>query len=143
MRGASCVVWCLPANGARDRPGRVEAMRQAVAGLRRARALGVSAAEQGDRRVAATGRGKLMRAAAAAALVIGLGSQLPLGRRGVDAAVSAPLVAETVPAGGQGGAGGGGTLGVSGDVGRPSARVYQISYRDMAVVMVVDKSLDL
>jgi hypothetical protein len=66
-----------------------------------------------------------------------------IGRRSVDAALPAPLpaVAEVLPVDLQGG--GGDSLGVSGDVGRPSARIYQIAYRDMAVVMVVDKSLDL
>jgi hypothetical protein len=121
----------------------VEAMRQAVSSLRRARALGVSSPEVRDRRAVASRRAKLMRIAAAAVLVLALGSQVPIGRRSVDAVAPAPppAVAEVLPVELQGG--GGDSLGVSGDVGRPSARVYQIAYRDMAVVMVVDKSLDL
>jgi hypothetical protein len=126
-----------------DATADVEAMRQAVSSLRRARDLGVSAPEGRDRRAVASRRAKLMRVAAAAVLVFALGSQLPIGRRSVDAALPAPLpaVAEVLPVDLQGG--GGDSLGVSGDVGRPSARIYQIAYRDMAVVMVVDKSLDL
>lgn len=121
----------------------VEAMRQAVAGLRRARALGVAAPEAAEvGSLVAGGRGRLLRAAAAAALVIGLGSQLPLVRRETVATVPAPsplaVAADTTLGGATDG-----SLGVSGDVGRPSARVYQIAYRDVAVVMVVDKSLDL
>jgi len=38
---------------------------------------------------------------------------------------------------------GGGGLDAPGNLGRPRARVYQMAYRDMTVVMVVDKSLDL
>jgi hypothetical protein len=121
----------------------VEAMRQAVAGLRRARELGVSSPEAaGARRFDAGGRGKLVRAAAAAALVIGLGSQVPLVRRDTVATVPTPMPV-VVEADTRLGGATDGSLGVSGDVGRPSARVYQIAYRDVAVVMVVDKSLDL
>ena len=122
----------------------VEAMRQAVSSLRRARALGVVAPESPYRRTVASRGAKLMRIAAAAVLILALGSQLPIGRRSVDAGAAAPLPAvaqAAVPLDFQGG--GEESLGVSGDVGRPAARVYQIAYRDMAVVMVVDKSLDL
>jgi len=127
----------------------VEAMRQAVAGLRRASARGVVASPRlrfGVRRSARLI--SLARAAAAAALVVGLGSQVPLASRSTVAPPTVELppaiAAEaSVAALTAGESSGGGSLGVSGDVGRPSARVYQIAYRDMAVVMVVDKSLDL
>ncbi len=122
----------------------VEAMRQAVAGLRRASARGLVAERSTTPRLRAPiAIGKLGRAAAAAALVLGLGSQLPLAPHAavtpasVDASravVADAAVGEPAP---------GESLGVSGDVGRPLARVYQIAYHDMAVVMVVDKSLDL
>lgn len=124
----------------------VEAMRQAVAGLRRASARGLVAERSttpGLRSPIAIG--KLGRVAAAAALVLGLGSQLPLSPRAavtpasIDA--SGAVVADAAVAGGE--AVPDESLGVSGDVGRPLARVYQIAYHDMAVVMVVDKSLDL
>jgi len=126
-----------------DATSDVEAMRQAVSSLRRARALGVSNAEGRDLRAVGARRAQWMRVAAAAALVLGLGSQLPLGRRHIDAAAPTPLPAVALALPVDSGSTGGDSLGVSGDVGRPSARVYQIAYRDMAVVMVVDKSLDL
>lgn len=137
----------------------IEAMRAAVAGLRRASALGMSSPSSRSsnqearprrtlpRRLTADVLVKLGRLAAAAALLIALGAQIPVARRGGEVSPAAGLAAMQVAGSAltpdlAGGAGGG-SLGVSGDVGRPQARVYEIAYRDMAVVMVVDKSLDL
>lgn len=128
-------------------PGDIDAMRAAVASLRRASALQAAPAAR------AQGAARAWRVAAAAILALTLASQLPLARH--PAAARLPQSAVASSAGSSGIAlarfaaarrmttGRADGLLVPGEVGRPQARVYEIGYPEMAVVMVVDKSLGL
>ncbi|MEO8502752.1 MAG: hypothetical protein ABI609_02550 [Acidobacteriota bacterium] len=123
----------------------IERMRAAVAGLRRANAL--QAAPPATKTRLLDGA-FAWRAAAAVLLVTTLGSQVPLGRRSstlpaaagrvIEAAAPAPSAAAISPTMFQASG-----LLVPGEVGRPQARVYEIGYPEMSVVMIVDKSLVL
>ncbi len=141
---------------ATPRAGEVEDMRAAVAGLRRAAALRSKLEPPAAVPVERDRRFWLGRAAAAALLAAVLGTLAPAVRRTPSAEILAAQAPALTSADGlatgptavlasvsTSSAGAGGGLAVAGDVGRPSARVYEIGYSDMSVVMVVDKSLDL
>lgn len=128
----------------------VEAMRQAVAGLRRASAVAES--ERGRGRSLPAVRSRWGRYAAAALLAAALGAQLPALRSASSTVVArgaGPDAADTLvgaslrSAAGIPRRGSVSSLGSPGFVGRPAARVYEIADRDMSVIMVVDHSLDL
>ena len=123
-----------------------ESMRAAVANLRRANALQAApvAAERSRHGAFA------WRAAAAVLLASALGSQLPLGRRVAVVSLVPAAVTEASsqrpsaePASISPARSHTSGLLVPGEVGRPQARVYEIGYPEMSVVMVVDKSLVL
>ena len=128
----------------------VESMRAAVANLRRANALQAPPVAPERSRSGSRNGAFAWRAAAAVLLASALGSQLPLGRRAAVVALdpvpvveasSPSLIAEPAsisPAGSHASG-----LLVPGEVGRHQARVYEIGYPEMSVVMVVDKSLVL
>jgi len=123
-------------------PGEVEAMRQAVAGLRRARELG-ERVEIGAPASPRRWPRWALRAAAAAGFTVLLaqayGPRAPIAPPiHVAATAAAPAAARAIVPVADGDA-----APLLEETNRPGARVYEFGGRDLAVVMVVDKSLDV
>ncbi|MGE5233892.1 MAG: hypothetical protein ACM3OB_07260 [Acidobacteriota bacterium] len=123
-------------------PGEVEAMRQAVAGLRRARELG-ERIELGEPPAPRRWPRWALRAAAAAGFTVLLaqayGPRAPVAPPvHVAATAAAPAAARAIVPVADGAA-----APLLEETDRPGARVYQLGGRDLAVVMIVDKSLDV
>jgi hypothetical protein len=107
----------------------VEAMRVAVATLRRSRSTAPVSA----------GAGRWWKVAAAAALVAGALYQLPLpsaAPQGTTVAAAVAAAPGVLPAEFS-------NQPVVEDLDRPDARVYQLGGGDVSVVMIVDESLDV